>query len=388
MTPQGRSRSSVRKRGARAARSSAPGRSPPRRAQKLLWARLLVVLVLLLCVLWGALFVWGMLPASPAERAHQSIRIESRDRRAAAEALARAGVLDAPKLMLAYLTLVQPWAEVVPRQHWLGGGHTPRELGKALADRPQEVVRVALPEGRTSFELAERLERAGVCSGQAFLEATRNPTLLTEFGIARASAEGYLFPESYELYVDDRPERVASKFLREGQRRQRQLEQELPLEAEHRALGFAWSDIVTLASIVERETGRPEERPRIARVFLNRLRAPRGETGGRLESDPTALYGCQALGPLGPPSCQRAGAPPELNRDELNPYGTYRRSGLPPGPIGNPGEDALRAVLRPAAGDELYFVADGQGNHHFSRTFAEHRLAVERLKALRHRPNE
>jgi UPF0755 protein len=75
---------------------------------------------------------------------------------------------------------------------------------------------------------------------------------------------------------------------------------------------------------------------------------------------------------------------PALVRDPDNPYGTYRRAGLPPGPIGNPGEAALVAVLRPASGDELYFVADGLGNHHFSRTFAEHRLAVERLKALRH----
>jgi len=347
-----------------------------------------VLSLLLALLLWAGLFAWGFLPASPAGLARRPLSIGGRGRFAAVDALAQAGLLETPLLMKAYVTLVAPFAPVVAREHWLGGGRTPRQLVLALGDRGAEVARIALPEGRTSFDLAERLERAGVCRGEAFLRILGDRRLLSASGVAAASAEGYLFPESHELHIDDRAERVLEKFLREGQRRRKQLEQAFPLLDEHRALGFGWHEVVTLASIVEKETANPQERPRIARVFLNRLASPRGETGGRLESDPTALYGCRALGPLAPASCvQSSGSvSPALLRDAANPYGTYRRAGLPPGPIGNPGEAALVAVLRPAPGEELYFVADGLGNHHFSRTFAEHRQAVERLKALRRPP--
>lgn len=299
-------------------------------------------------------------------------------------ALADAGLLDAPLLMLAYSTLVQPLAPVTARDHWLGGGRTPRQLLALLGERSGEVGWVALPEGRTSFELAERLERAGICEGQAFLQSLRDPLLLREFGIEAESGEGYLFPESHQLRVNERPERVVRRFLREGRRRLSEIEHRFPLLDEHRALGLGGREIVILASVVERETARPAERSRIARVFLNRLAAPKGETGGRLESDPTALYGCLALGEAAPPTCGADGlVTPALLKDERNPYSTYRHAGLPPGPIGNPGEAAIIAVLRPAEGDELYFVADGEGNHHFSRTFTEHQQSVERLKALR-----
>jgi len=313
------------------------------------------------------------------------VSIESSDRGAAADALARAGLAESPRLLALYLTLVTPSWSVAVREHWLPGGRSPRQLAAALAERGGEAVRVALPEGQSSFDLAERLERARVCPASAFVAAAQDTALLAEFGIQGPNAEGFLFPESHEVRLDERPERVVRRFLAEGAVRHRALRQKYPLSDEHRALGLGWTEIVTLASMVERETANPAERPRIARVFLNRLLFPQAETGGRLESDPTAAYGCLALGAEAPPTCTAAGGgvTPALLRDGSNPYSTYRRAGLPPGPIGNPGEAALVAVLRPALGDELYFVADGQGNHHFSRTFAEHRAAVDRLRAVR-----
>jgi len=347
--------------------------------------KLLGLGVLLPALAWLVLFAWGFFPDSSSDLGPRSVTIGSSDPGTAADALARAGLAESPRLLALYLTLVTPSWSVAVRQHWLPGGRSPRQLALALAERGGEAVRVALPEGKSSFDLGQRLERARVCQAAGFLNAAQDAALLADFGIQGRSAEGFLFPESHEVRLDERPERVVRRFLAEGAVRHRALREKYPLTDEHRALGLGWSEIVTLASMVERETARPEERPRIARVFLNRLLFPQAETGGRLESDPTAAYGCLALGAEAPPTCAQArgGVTPALLRDASNPYSTYRRAGLPPGPVGNPGEAALVAVLRPAPGEELYFVADGQGNHHFSRTFAEHHAAVERLRAVR-----
>lgn len=132
------------------------------------------------------------------------------------------------------------------------------------------------------------------------------------------------------------------------------------------------NEALTLASIVERETAKPEERPHVAAVYLNRLRR-----GMRLEADPTVAYFVsQGSGALDHPLTKA-----ELRRDD--PYNTYRYAGLPPGPICSPGRDSLLAVLHPTASDDLYFVADGSGGHVFSRTYAAHDAAVARWRALR-----
>jgi UPF0755 protein len=158
------------------------------------------------------------------------------------------------------------------------------------------------------------------------------------------------------------------------------------LEARHpgaiAALGTnrKWTEheLLTLASIVEREAAVPEEQRLIARVFLNRLDDPTFRPARMLQSDPTASYGCQVAASAAPSCAGFSGkVTPEMLRDPQNPYNTYRHPGLPPGPIGNPGESALDAVLAPAAADYLYFVADGHGRHRFSRSFEEHRRAIE-----------
>jgi UPF0755 protein len=131
-----------------------------------------------------------------------------------------------------------------------------------------------------------------------------------------------------------------------------------------------------LASIIEKEAGKADEKPLIASVFLNRLLDPTFRPLRMLQSDPTATYGCLVQTPP-PESCTPGRPTPAMLRDTTNPYNTYRRAGLPPGPISSPGEGAIRAVLAPAKTDYLYFVAQGGGRHRFSRTFSEHRGAIE-----------
>lgn len=243
-------------------------------------------------------------------------------------------------------------------------------------------LRVVLPEGYTRYDIAERLERFGICSAHDFIAATEDAALLAELGVQGPSAEGYLFPDTYSLREGSDPRNVVRRLVRHGREQTEKLfaEHADALAALGSEVGLDAHDVVTLASIVEREAGVAEERPIIAGVFLNRLKDP-AFTPKRLQADPTVIYGCRAQPSLG--SC--AGFDPKKPRitkamllDGDNPYNTYRRQGLPPGPISNPGRAALAAVLAPAQHDYLYFVATGGGRHTFSATLDAHNSAVQR----------
>jgi len=215
------------------------------------------------------------------------------------------------------------------------------------------VVRyVTIPEGLTSRQVVDVLNSA--------------PGLKSV--IERAPMEGSLLPETYDYaYGDDRA--VLIRRMRESQNR---VLARLWATRQKNPLITSIRDAVVLASIVEKETGRADERPRIAAVFLNRLRI-----GMRLQSDPTVAYAVtRGLQTLGRP----------LSRADLatdSPYNTYRVKGLPPGPISNPGLAAIEAVLRPIPTDALYFVADGAGGHVFARTLRAHNRNVAKWRRLR-----
>jgi UPF0755 protein len=188
-----------------------------------------------------------------------------------------------------------------------------------------------------------------------------------------------LFPATYDLFVDSEPEQVTRLLVGEARKRlgKLELERRAAFEALERRFGWDEHEILTLASIVEKEAASADELPLVASVFFNRLSDPEFRPLRMLQSDPTAAYGCLTVAAASA-SCAgfRGQVTPAMLRDAQNPYNTYKNPGLPPGPIGNPGLLAIKAVLEPSQSDFLYFFARG-GKHTFTRTFAEHRSAID-----------
>ena len=269
-----------------------------------------------------------------------------------ADRLADAGVIGDPTLFVVGL-----WLE--DRQHALKAGEyafealvTPRGVMEKLVAGDTVVRRLTVAEGMTSAEIVAALAAAPGLTGE----------------IAEPPAEGSLLPETYHYALGDSRAAVIERM----KRGMAGLVEEL-WQGRDPTIGLDTArEAVVLASVVEKETATAEERPLIAGVFLNRLR-----TGMRLQSDPTVIYALTGgAGPLGRP----------LTRTDLkvdSPYNTYRRGGLPPGPIANPGRAALAAVLHPAETSALYFVADGSGGHAFAETLDEHNRNVARWRARR-----
>ncbi len=244
-------------------------------------------------------------------------------------------------------------------------------LGVALRRGGQlDDASVTLLEGWTIFHIADRLESKGLVNRQAFLAAARDPALMAELKIPGESVEGYLAPDTYQLAKGQTPQQIIRRLHQQWRARWERVVAERPeaLARMRRDYELDEAQLVILASLVQRESHHAPEQPIIARVFLNRLSKPM-----RLQTDPTCVYGEQTY---------REVPSPARCKDPLNRYSTYRIDGLPPGPIGNPGADALRAALSPsddpAAKRYLFFVArrDGAPGHQFSETFEAHRAAI------------
>jgi len=241
-------------------------------------------------------------------------------------------------------------------------GMSPYQVLLQLAEGKVMQRPVTIPEGADLHRIADILTADGWVDRDRFLLLCRQQDLIAELGLGVDNLEGYLFPDTYYLSRENQDE---YGIIRMMVARFRKVYQEIrAVASEHSPLSE--HQIVTLASIVEKETGLDQERPLVARVFLNRL-----QKGMRLQADPTVLYGRDPF------------ATGDLTRQDLatpSPYNTYVIQGLPPGPICSPGRAALMAVLQPAAGDFLYFVAKNDGSHYFSRTLAEHNRAVARYR--------
>jgi len=264
-------------------------------------------------------------------------------------ALEKAGVISSAGLFAVAARLTGAGGELKAGEYDFASGTS---MARVLADiRDGKVVRrvITIPEGWTS--------------GMALDAVNAAPALV---GTAVEPPEGSLLPDTYDIQRGETREAVLQRMR----------------DAHDKLLAELWAarqpglplatpqDAVTLASIVEKETGVASERPRVAAIFVNRLRA-----GMLLQSDPTIIYGITKGRPLG-----RGIRASELAAD--TPWNSYKVAGLPPGPIANPGREALAAVLNPPKTNELYFVADGTGGHAFAATYEDHARNVERWRAI------
>lgn len=279
-----------------------------------------------------------------------------------ASLLQERGIIRHRGMFVGYVAFWRPGAPLQAGEYALQATMSPVQIVDLL--RSGKVVQHALtiPEGATVREIAGLVATKGLGDPQRFLEAAHDQEFITSLGLRQASLEGYLFPETYHVPRGMRERDLLALMVRTFRNH---YEAELVARAQH--LGLNQHEVLTLASLVEKEAQVADERALIAAVYWNRLRR-----GMRLQCDPTVIY---ALGERFDGNLRKA----DLEVD--SPYNTYRYAGLPPGPIANPGRRAIEAVVTPAAVDYLYFVATRQdGKHHFSRTLAEHNQAVAKYQ--------
>ncbi|MDE0119509.1 MAG: endolytic transglycosylase MltG [Bdellovibrionales bacterium] len=230
---------------------------------------------------------------------------------------------------------------------------------------------VTFPEGYNIYEIAKTLEEKNLLKRKDFISLCYDSDFIYQLlGEKQDSLEGYLFPDTYYVARPVNPRRLIRTMVEAFLLVYNKLSQDGRLSAGSESVRLSRHEAVILASIVEKETGQAQERSLIASVFYNRLRKKM-----RLESDPTILYGMmREAGDLIPLNIRR--------KDILRktPYNTYRISRFPAGPISNPGEEALKAVFKPKKSDYLYFVSRNDGSHVFSKTYKEHKKAVDRYQ--------
>ncbi|MET0315064.1 MAG: endolytic transglycosylase MltG, partial [Hansschlegelia sp.] len=337
-----------------------PPPAPPRRKRRRDGAfvgylsGLLTFLTLIVLGIAGALFYGKLTFDSPGPLAADTTVMISKNEGVGeiADALGRAGVVDQPKVFELGVRLYGANDKLRYGEYGFPAHVSMREAMEILAlGKPIEHA-VTIPEGLTSLQVVERL---------------RDQPLLTG-DVKETPPEGSLLPETYKFSRGAPREQVIARM----QQTQKSVLEQVWAGRDPSVRGVKTpEDLVVLASLVEKETGVPEERSRVAAVFANRL-----ARGMRLQSDPTIVYGIVGgRGTLGR-SLTRADI---LNR---TPYNTYAISGLPSGPITNPGRQALEAAAHPAKTSDLYFVADGTGGHAFAPTLAEHNRNVAKWRQL------
>ena len=253
--------------------------------------------------------------------------------------------------------------KIIAGEYELSRAMSPLLILKQLTDGTVRLHRLSIPEGFNISQVAQYVETAGFSDKQSFIRAACDEKQVHKMGIDAKTFEGFLFPDTYYFSGDVLPQQIISAMVD-------RFNDAFPPEWEIRVheLGFSKLEIVTLASIIEKETGVASERPLISSVFHNRLKKRM-----RLASDPTVIYGINNFNG-------------NITKKDLNtytPYNTYMITGLPPGPIANPGSESIKAALYPAKTDYLYFVAKRDRTHHFSVTLKEHNRAVRKYQLKR-----
>ena len=304
------------------------------------------------------------MPATPDGQKFVMLRPGYSTRRIAAE-LKSAGVIHS---RLAFVL----WHRIHRKQSLKAGEYlfdtaaTPLEVHDRLVHGDIYVHTVVIPEGYTIFDVAQAVQDAGLGSSQEFLEVARSDVgLISDLAPEARNLEGYLFPNTYQFTRTQSMKDIVGAMVKQFRLVAEQIGLTATVQADVQA---NVQKTVTMASIIEKETAVPEERPVVASVYYNRL--------GRniaLQADPSVIYAELLDGSYG-------GALHHSDMHFQSAYNTYSHLGLPPGPIGNPGRTSLEAAMHPAQTDYYYFVSDGNGHHRFSRSLEEHNQNVARLR--------
>lgn len=271
------------------------------------------------------------------------------------------GMVRDPAIFQLTLKIHRVGARLKAGEYALRKNMSPAELVEVLTSGKSVGRLFRVSEGLNMFEIAELFEAQGFGTRAEFLKVVRDPEVAQKLlGQKLPSLEGYLFPETYSVTKFMKTEAIVAKMVRHF------LQVYEPLAPQAKSMGWSRHQVATLASIIEKETGAPEERPLISSVFHNRL-----QKRMRLQTDPTIIYG-KAL--------QSGRVEISITRKDLtepHPYNTYTIPALPPGPIANPGAKALEAALNPEESDFLYFVSRNDGTHIFSKDYSAHKAAVD-----------
>lgn len=305
---------------------------------------------------------FGLFFVRPAEKGggYQVIAVqEGMSLKEAADRLEDKGIITDKTLFMLWARLMGYSRSIKAGEYRLSSGMAPIRIMDILTRGVIITHPVTIPEGFSIKQIAEVLAKKNLVNEEKFLSLARDPETLKKYGIPGSSLEGFLYPDTYQFGKGLSADTIIGTMIR------RFREMITPYKDRIDESGMTMKEVITLASIVEKETGNTEERPIIASVFLNRIKK-----GMRLESDPTVIYGIGEFSG-------------NLKREDLSeptPYNTYVIKGLPPGPIANPGLESIKAVLFPAETKYLYFVSKNDGSHFFSKTLKEHNRAVMRYQ--------
>ena len=255
--------------------------------------------------------------------------------------------------------------KIIPGEYEFRGGMKPSDILAKIVNGEVVQYVVTIPEGFSVVQVADLLHQKGLADREEFLRVVQDPEVIRGLNLQVSHLEGYLFPDTYHFHRNLKTETIVRTMV--DRLRQALTPRLLSRAAE---LGLSVHEVLTLASVVEKETGQPEERGLISGVFHNRLKRKIP-----LQSDPTVIYALKVFDG-------------NLRKKDLgidSPYNTYRVRGLPPGPIANPGAEAIDAALYPVRTHFLYFVARNDGSHKFSATLREHNQAVRKYQLSRAR---
>lgn len=279
---------------------------------------------------------------------------------AIATRLAEAGVVRDPLLLRAAARVSGLERQLQAGEYRFADAASPRQIVERLARGDVHTRPITFREGLTIWETADVFAQSGLGTREDFLREVRNPARALSFDPEARSLEGYLFPDTYQFprsaRAADVVDAMVAGFLRAF---------DADLRAAATARGLSAREVVTIASLVEKETAHPPERPIVSAVYQNRLKIGMG-----LQCDPTVIYALLLAGRWNG----------NLTRENLrvdSPYNTYRYAGLPPGPIASPGRASIEAAIRPSADPYLYFVSRNDGTHVFATTLAEHNRNVQ-----------